>query len=244
MINNIKIVKEENGNTSFIKNPSNLIDAFLPPVAGIRVNNKSNDDDAIIEIFSITGQKYTFLVSSIESTQIKPALAVPFSGTAEDLATLLRDSFFFEVDTVDWGNITGTLSNQTDLQNALDAINGSLSSEFSDDQTMIADAINVNQDDYTPTQISKNWQTTQLLYLNPTLNVDITGLTAPTGNGRAIKYLMNNASNRDIKLKNNSNNSLPANRFLFEKDLIIKDRQGLVIVYNPIELRWNAVTLK
>ena len=96
MINNIKIVKEENGNTSFIKNPSNLIDAFLPPVAGIRVNNKSNPDDSIIEIFSITGQKYTFLVSSIESTQIKPASAVPFSGTAEDLATLLKDSFFID----------------------------------------------------------------------------------------------------------------------------------------------------
>ena len=66
MINNIKIVKEENGNTSFIKNPSGLIDAFLPPVAGIRVNNKSNPNDSIIEIFSITGQKYSFLVSSIE----------------------------------------------------------------------------------------------------------------------------------------------------------------------------------
>lgn len=314
MINNIKIVKEENGNTSFIKNPSGLIDAFLPPVAGIRVNNKSNPDDSIIEIFSITGQKYSFLVSSIESTQIKPALAVPFSGTAEDLATLLRDSFFFEVSgslaTV-WGDITGTLSNQTDLQNALNSLQSTIDnlnasdiandsavtganvaaalntlnsalgsilpvpsnsvtnnsavtgvtvtnalntllntpaivspSQFSEGQTMIADIINVDQDDYTPTQVGKDWQNVQLVYLTPNSNVEITGLTAPTGNNRAIKYLMNDSGNRNVKLKNNNNNSIPANRFLLEKDLTIKDRQALLIVYNPIELRWNAVTLK
>jgi len=322
MINNIKIVKEENGNTSFIKNPSNLIDAFLPPVAGIRVNNKSNDEDSIIEIFSITGQKYTFLVSSIESTQIKPAAAVPFSGTAEDLATLLRDSFFFEVDeslSTVWGDITGTLSNQTDLQNALDSLQSTIDnlnasdinndsavvganvaaalntlnnalagilpissnsvtnesavigatvtaalnellniigdvinnpsaiypSQFSEGQTMIADTIIGNQDNYEPTQVGKNFDEIQIVYLRPINNLDISGLIAPIDNSkRVVKYLMNDSGNRNIKLKNNNNNSLPANRFLFEKDLTIKDRQGLIVVYNPIELRWNAVTLK
>ena len=62
---------------------------------GVKVKNKSgSNEQAEIELFSNTGLKYGFKVSSVAATQIKPAAKVPFSGDITDLIELLRDSFF------------------------------------------------------------------------------------------------------------------------------------------------------
>jgi hypothetical protein len=76
----------------------------------------------------------------------------------------------------------------------------------------------------------------------PSSDIDLTGITAPAPGINQVIFITNGASNNKVKMKNNSGNSLAANRFAFKNDITIEKEMGLIIVYDHGVSRWRCLS--
>ena len=88
----INIVKKENNDNVFIYDSDS--GAFKNAYGGGAENIVFNPSEVRI---NLDGGYVIFKRSEINSTQVEPNAAVPFSGSSEALAELLATSFFYEV---------------------------------------------------------------------------------------------------------------------------------------------------
>lgn len=95
-------------------------------------------------------------------------------------------------------------------------------------------ALTGNTNDWNPTGLSS----AQMIRVSSTAAVDITGMVAQE-NGAKI-YMVNIGTN-NIKLKNNSGNSVAANRFCLRADLTMELDEGVVLIYDNVTARWRVV---
>lgn len=106
----MKIVKLENGNVQLLSDSGELIKSLSPSATlqiaqegeAVRVNYGKNN---IHDIYP----------SEVNSLQVLPSLAVPFSGTLQELFTELSENFFFDEVGAD-----GTIPETAIIQSALD----------------------------------------------------------------------------------------------------------------------------
>jgi hypothetical protein len=87
-----KIVKLASGNVQ-LQNASNSPVKTLQPAANLELL----PDDAGVRIKQWQGENTDILISQVLFTRLDPAADVAFAGTAQDLMTLLGNSFFFEL---------------------------------------------------------------------------------------------------------------------------------------------------
>jgi hypothetical protein len=87
-----KIVKLASGNVQ-LQNASDSPVKTLQPAANLELL----PDDAGVRIKQWQGENTDILISQVAFTRLDPAADVAFAGTAQDLLTLLSDSFFFEL---------------------------------------------------------------------------------------------------------------------------------------------------
>jgi len=106
----INIVKKENNDNVFIYDSDS--GAFKNAYGGGAENIVFNPSEVRI---NLDGGYVIFKRSEINSTQVEPNAAVPFSGSSEALADLLATSFFYEVGGGS-GPVTVTLENTIALQ--------------------------------------------------------------------------------------------------------------------------------
>lgn len=96
--------------------------------------------------------------------------------------------------------------------------------------------ITTNVNNYNPTGLSG----TNMLRLSSNGNYIITGLQAPSpAVGQFI--LIINVGVNNLILKNDDVNSQAGNRFLAGADKLLQASETLVVVYDPISLRWRIV---
>jgi hypothetical protein len=88
-----KIVKLASGNVQ-LQNASDSPVKTLQPAANLELL----PDDAGVRIKQWQGENTDILISQVAFTRLDPAADVAFSGTAQDLLTLLSESFFFELE--------------------------------------------------------------------------------------------------------------------------------------------------
>jgi hypothetical protein len=88
-----KIVKLASGNVQ-LQNASDNPVKTLQPAANLELL----PDDAGVRIKQWQGENTDILISQVAFTRLDPAADVAFAGTAQDLMTLLGDSFFFELE--------------------------------------------------------------------------------------------------------------------------------------------------
>jgi hypothetical protein len=88
-----KIVKLASGNVQ-LQNASNSPVKTLQPAANLELL----PDDAGVRVKQWQGENTDILISQVAFTRLDPAADVAFAGTAQDLMTLLGDSFFFELE--------------------------------------------------------------------------------------------------------------------------------------------------
>lgn len=162
-------------------------------------------------------------------------------NTLESLINALNSDDIANNSTVPGADVTDALD---DLQSQINtpAPPSSFPSSFTDAQTMIADSITGDQNNYLPTQAGKNFEDVELIYITPTNNLNIDGLQAPVPPRRAIKILVNNSTNRRFTLRNNRASSAAANRFLIGGNERIEDSQSAFLVYNTVASRWNLIS--
>ena len=86
----MKLIKQENGNVHIMSASANII-AILPPSQYCRVSG------SIVTIKGLDNEDIILYPDKITATQVLPNAEVAFSGTVQDLATLLSSSFFFRV---------------------------------------------------------------------------------------------------------------------------------------------------
>ena len=90
-----KIVKLASGNVQ-LQNASDSPVKTLQPAANLELL----PDDAGVRIKQWQGENTDILISQVAFTRLDPAADVAFAGTAQDLLTLLSESFFFELEAV------------------------------------------------------------------------------------------------------------------------------------------------
>jgi hypothetical protein len=88
-----KIVKLASGNIQFQDASNNPVKTIQPAA-----NLELLPDNAGVKVKQWQGENTDILISQVLFTRLDPAGDVAFSGTAQDLMTLLGDSFFFELE--------------------------------------------------------------------------------------------------------------------------------------------------
>jgi len=79
------------------------------------------------------------------------------------------------------------------------------------------------------------------LRINPTTNLNITGLTAPIDPTQNQTIYFMNIGSSNITLKDNSPSSTPENRFLLDTDTVIVPNKGGILLYDQIDNRWRYI---
>ncbi len=87
----MNIIKTASGNVHLTDNVGNVIKAL------VNVNSLEIKGDNEIIVKYGFNQWAGIVVDKVANTQVEPAAAIPFSGTAYDLLTLLSADFFFEL---------------------------------------------------------------------------------------------------------------------------------------------------
>jgi hypothetical protein len=87
----MNIVKQSTGNVVLTDNSGNIVKVFVM----VNALDVVSSNEIIIKYGM--NQWTTLFADQIDNTQIEPAAAVPFSGNAYALVTLLSNSFFFEL---------------------------------------------------------------------------------------------------------------------------------------------------
>jgi hypothetical protein len=93
-------------------------------------------------------------------------------------------------------------------------------------------------DDFTDANLS----TGNYLQIEPTNDIELTGITAPAAGVNQLLYISNVSTSKKLKLKNNNSGSAAANRFLLKSDIIIEKNMGGILIYNHTANRWNYLT--
>ena len=102
-------------------------------------------------------------------------------------------------------------------------------------------SLSSDQDNYNPTGFS----TANMLRLNPTSDIEISGFLAPPAGVNRIISLNNITTNgKKIKLLHNDSGSLAANRILNrdENDRTLKANDGGSLWYDHTDSRWRSYT--
>jgi len=156
----MNIIKTASGNVHLTDMSGNVIKAL------VNVNSlEIKSENEIIVKFGFN-QWASIVVDKVANTQVEPAAAIPFSGNAYDLLTLLSADFFFE--------LSGGGGSQ-DLASVLSIGN---STGFQDINMSFGDLKNVNTVDFNES-ISVTPSTAQLTFSN-TYNTFIAGLGGNT----------------------------------------------------------------
>ncbi len=87
-----------------------------------------------------------------------------------------------------------------------------------------------------------NLSTGNYLLLNPTNDIDITGITAPLEAIYQVLFISNISNSKKVKLKNNNSSSSSDNRFLFKGDITIEKNMGQIIIYDQVMSKWRSLT--
>ena len=117
--NNVKIIKEDNGNVSFFDIENAITLRSMIGSASMEIVDK-NPVSGNIKFTDTSSTDYAVTTSNVHSTNVG-GVETLFSGTTQDLFAILQADFFFDpASKVQWGDIGGNLPDQTDLQNALD----------------------------------------------------------------------------------------------------------------------------
>lgn len=87
----MNIIKTASGNVHLTDNSGNVIKAL------VNVNSLEIKGDNEIIVKYGFNQWAGIIVDKVQNTQVEPAAAIPFSGDANDLITLLSADFFFEL---------------------------------------------------------------------------------------------------------------------------------------------------
>jgi hypothetical protein len=87
----MNIVKQSTGNVVLTDNSGNIVKVFVM----VNALDVVSSNEIIVKYGM--NQWTTLFADQIDNTQIEPAAAVPFSGNAYALVTLLSNSFFFEL---------------------------------------------------------------------------------------------------------------------------------------------------
>ena len=112
--------------------------------------------------------------------------------------------------------------------------------QFSSDATISPPALTGDVDDYSPTGFSD----AALVRIDPgAADRDITGLLAPSPPVAAVKYIQNISNEKKFSLRNNDAGSLAVNRFLFKANLDVEKNEALILIYDPVSLRWRVANL-
>jgi len=88
-----KIVKLASGNVQLQDASDNPIKTLQPAA-----NLELLPNDKGVRVLQWQGENTDILISEVDFTRLDPASDVAFSGTAQELLTLLSDSFFFELE--------------------------------------------------------------------------------------------------------------------------------------------------
>lgn len=97
-------------------------------------------------------------------------------------------------------------------------------------------AITADQNDYSPI----NYHLYNVLRLEPSgANRELTGLDSTNVVGGQAFIIVNISSGFSLKLKNNNNNSLAANRFLLKADITLEKEEAVVVWYDATNVRWR-----
>ena len=87
-----KIVKLASGNVQLQDASDNPVKTLQPSA-----NLELLPQDKGVRVMQWQGENTDILISEVDFTRLDPAADVAFSGTAQELLTLLSDSFFFEL---------------------------------------------------------------------------------------------------------------------------------------------------
>jgi hypothetical protein len=100
---------------------------------------------------------------------------------------------------------------------------------------LIAPIITSTQNNYAPIGL----QETIVLDISSDANRTITGIEAPNPIGTRVLYVFNIGTN-NIVFKDNDSGSLPANRILLGANKTVQSDEGLILVYDNLEMIWKV----
>ena len=246
----MQIVKQTNSKIQFLVLGKLILS--LNNTASLKITSNEKG----ILIVDLTGRQIEIFTNEIESTQLLPTTAVPFTGSTQSLFELLDASFFFNVSggsgevnnglNVGAGNGIFKQKSGLDLEFKTLIGGGGLSIANNPNDLTISAAtptilqppqITTNQDDYTPT----GWADADIIILDISAAIEITGFGAVTG--YKTKTLVNANTSNTIKIKNNNSNSIASNRVLCpdNKDYDLKKTASINIIYLDVLARWQII---
>jgi len=80
------------------------------------------------------------------------------------------------------------------------------------------------------------------LLLNPTNDIELTGITEPSTAIYQVLFISNISNSKKVKLKNNDSSSSANNRFRLKGDITIEKNMGQIIIYDQSVNRWRSLT--
>lgn len=243
-----------------VKTANNKIQFLVLGKLILSLNNTASlqitSNEKGILITDITLKKIELFTNDIESTQLLPTAAVPFTGSTQSLFELLDASFFFNVsggsgevnDGLNVGAGNGIFKQKSGLDlefktlisgSGLNIVNNAndLTISAAIPTILQPPQITTNQNDYTPT----GWSAADIIILDISANRDITGFGAVAD--YKTKTLVNTHITHAIKIKNNDSNSTAANRVLCpdNKDYDLKKTASISMVYLDVLARWQII---
>ncbi len=90
--------------------------------------------------------------------------------------------------------------------------------------------------------VHANLETGNYLLINPSSDIEITGILAPAAGINQMLFFSNTSNSKKVKFKNNNSSSSSANRFLLKGDITVEKNMGLILIYDHVANRWRCVT--
>ena len=232
-VNNDLVFTYDNSTKDVVQGPF-ILSKFGPASGNINENN----------FYIIKGRDQKETRFGLAVTEIN---GIAFTGTFDQLGNEVN-TLIIEASSTPPSSLTSDDIINTSLLGGVTVSEALLTAsffpeKFYDNQTMNADPITGTINDYIPTEIGKIYRDVQFIFLNPTNNVNIDGLLAPTSGSFEIKILFNNSTNRRIRLRNNRTSSVATNRFLFNGNITIQQKESAVLFYNYVLQRWHCFAI-
>ena len=80
------------------------------------------------------------------------------------------------------------------------------------------------------------------LIINPSNDIDLTGITAPAVGVNQVLFFTNSSNSKKVKFKNNNSSSSSDNRFLFKGDITVEKNMGMILIYDHTANKWRCLT--
>lgn len=230
-----------------------IVDAELAAGSGVPV---VVDTDDVTNVSTVVGNTATDALDTLQTlvNTINTQLSNLDSNDIINISTVLGvdvtdalDTLQTLINTLGTDDIINdsTVPGLTDTD-ALDFLLGvaeGLPTEVPDSQVMNANPITGTQDDYEPTEEGKDFNDVQFILLNPTNNLNIEGILAPSPIRRVIKIMYNNSTNRRIRYRNNRPSSAANNRIITNGNISVDQQECAIFIYNTVSLKWNIIAL-